>query len=308
MPAQPQKSQEEGAKDVFYTIQKALEQKKGALIGRFGTIEFHVLLGRGSAGGGLEVLERNAGIFPITPQSIQTWRTAYERALRAADVLATGWHEPIVADEQKYLALIGWKGKQVRLRSLEPYYLVEAEDRWTNFLAGRRVCVVSSFTQTFQKQLAKGEEVIWPGAGGSIWPERSGLEETKWSFVQTGYAPVLAQGRAGWNDIYEDCDKEINSWMDAEAEVRRKVIATEAEIVLIGCGGMGMPLAGKLKEAGKICIVLGGAIQILFGVKGGRWASHPVISRFFTPEWVWPAAEETPAAATEVEGGCYWRR
>ena len=67
---------------IFSAITEALEAKKGLLIGRFGTIEFHVLLGRGSAGGGLEVLERNAGVFPITPQSIQTWRTAYEAAVK----------------------------------------------------------------------------------------------------------------------------------------------------------------------------------------------------------------------------------
>jgi hypothetical protein len=289
---------------IFSAISEALESKKGLLIGRFGTIEFHVLLGRGSAGGGLEVLERNAGVFPITPQSIQTWRTAYEAAVKSADMLATGWYEPIAVDEQKYLKRIGWKGEQIRLRALEPYYL-EADKkhiRWTNALAGRKVCVVSSFAQTMEKQIAKGEERIWPGAEGSIWPA-----DTEWSFVRTGYAPILAKGRAGWNDVL-DSDEDTTTWMQAEAEVRRKVLETGAEIVLIGCGGLGMPLAGKLKKEGKICIVLGGAIQILFGVKGGRWIHHPVIGHLINSDWAWPAEEETPAAASEVEGACYWKR
>jgi hypothetical protein len=52
--------------------------------------------------------------------------------------------------------------------------------------------------------------------------------------------------------------------------------------------------------------VLGGATQVLFGIKGKRWETHDVISKFWTDAWVWPSLEETPGGAGDIEGGCYW--
>ena len=67
-----------------------------------------------------------------------------------------------------------------------------------------------------------------------------------------------------------------------------------------------MSIGARLKEAGKICVVLGGATQVLFGIKGNRWEKHPVISGFWGDSWVWPSEEETPLGAGKVEEGCYW--
>jgi hypothetical protein len=81
---------------------------------------------------------------------------------------------------------------------------------------------------------------------------------------------------------------------------------TGAEICIIGCGGLGMILGAELKRRGLQCIVLGGATQVLFGIKGKRWETHDVISKFWTDAWVWPSLEETPGGAGDIEGGCYW--
>jgi hypothetical protein len=67
-----------------------------------------------------------------------------------------------------------------------------------------------------------------------------------------------------------------------------------------------MPIAKMLKDRGVIAIVMGGAIQVLFGIKGRRWEKHPIISTFWNDAWVWPSEEETPAGAQIIEGGCYW--
>jgi hypothetical protein len=78
------------------------------------------------------------------------------------------------------------------------------------------------------------------------------------------------------------------------------------EVVLIGCGGLGMIIGNKLKQQGKKCIVMGGAIQVLFGIKGKRWEKHEVIGKFWNDAWVWPMITETPNGAKEIEGACYW--
>jgi hypothetical protein len=55
-----------------------------------------------------------------------------------------------------------------------------------------------------------------------------------------------------------------------------------------------------------VAIVLGGAIQVLFGIKGRRWKTHEVISKFWNDDWIYPKPEETPQGARDIEGGCYW--
>jgi hypothetical protein len=287
---------------MYSLLQTAIQQKKPLLIGRFGTIEMETVawftrypLEKYPMAKKL-VLERNAGVFPAEDLWIERWCDAYRSAIKTSDALAVGWWLAGLEEERRLLLLWHWDGKgtELRLRDLEPYYIPTPKDRWTSLLQNQKVCVVSSFTDTIQRQLAKGEEVIWPGAGGSLWP--AGVQ---WSFVRTGYSPALAQGSAGWEDSPEN-------WQEAVDCVVRQVLETGADIVLIGCGGLGMVIGERLKAAGKICIVMGGAIQVLFGVKGERWARHEIGQRFWGPGWVWPDADEIPGAAGDVEGACYW--
>ncbi len=289
-----------GADLVDEFVGKLAREEGGGLIGRFGTIECEVLYGLRVQPGAIgqryrERLEKHAGIFPSTGSSVRVWGEMCRFAYGSADILATGWYAPMVKMEKELLEEYGFKGKEVSLRALEPYYAPQ-DLRWTRWLAGKRVCIVSSFAKSIEAQVKKGEELIWPGAQGSFWP--AGV---KWSFVRTGYPPCLAQGRAGWDDSPE-------SWEDALEDTLASVLVQEPDIVLIGCGGLGMLLGAEIKKAGKLAIVLGGAIQVLFGICGERWANHEIISRFWNSAWVWPSLEETPAAANDIEGACYWKR
>jgi hypothetical protein len=288
---------EGGASRLVKLLQTALTKKEGCLVGRFGTIEcnvLHWLTWRANVECPEEiraVLERNAGIFPGDVESVRVWGEATKAAFQAADCLAVGWYAPTKDMELQLLGTWGWDAERVALRSLEPYYVAPA-NRWTRLLAGRRVCAVSSFAETAAEQAAKGEEAIWGDMemfGGDV----------AWSFVRTGYAPCLAQGRAGWEE--SPC-----CWQEAVEWTVREVLLKDPEVVIIGCGGLGMVIGARLKKAGKICLVLGGATQVLFGIKGERWRQHTVIGKLWNSEWVWPSEEETPHGAEEVEGGCYW--
>lgn len=78
------------------------------------------------------------------------------------------------------------------------------------------------------------------------------------------------------------------------------------DVALVGCGAYGLPLAARLKRQGKKAIHLGGALQILFGIKGGRWDSRPEFKKFYNDAWVRPGEEHRPIAYQLVEDGCYW--
>jgi len=275
-------------------IQAALAEKKGFLVGRNGTIEMEVLLNR-HAGKQLEPrhtlqLERNAGIFPTTTTSIASWIRKTLAAVQDSDLLVAGWYKPIAADELDFLRAIGKRGPYLPLRALEPYYVPEAY-QWTSALEGRRVAVVSSFAETACVQATRAT---------AVWSGRAILPKATYLPVETRYSPRLAQGRAEWPDT-------VTSWEAAVAHVVNRVMEQDADIILIGCGGLGMVIGHELRMRGKVCIVMGGAIQVLFGIKGQRWQNHSIISTFWNDAWVWPRLEDTPGGADEVESSCYWK-
>lgn len=290
-------------------VTAAVRGVKPFFIGRNGTVEtetlyFYMTMRKGTGfqkpypARLLDQMQRNAGVFPSTSAALDAWAEEYLLHMRGLTGLAAGWYQPFWHLEWTILDHYAPQAFRTPLRSLEPYY--SAPDvQWPRFLAGKRVCIVSSFAKTIQSQLESAERVsaLWKG-------EREGLlciPDVQWSFVRTGYAPATAMGHAGW-------PASVKTWQDAVAFVVDQVVQSGAEAAIIGCGGLGMLIAGRLHALGISAFVLGGAIQVLFGIKGIRWERHDIISQFWNDAWVWPLEEEMPGGASLIEGGCYWGR
>ena len=279
---------EHGSSEIYSLIQRSLQNNKGALIGRHGTIELTAYLDsmKGIFNPDVTtILETNAGIFPSDTQSVTNWVKEYSKATTHADILALAWYAPHALSEWKMVSIINDSVIKIPLRSLEPYY---SKTSWLRALEGQKVTVVSSFAETMKKQV----EYI-----NHVWPK--GFPSVKWSFVRSYYSPALAQGSCEW-------PSHIHSWSDALDYLEEEVLKTTPKVVLLGCGGLAMPLGLRLKKKGIVAIVMGGAIQILFGIFGQRWKNHPVISKLKNDDWVYPDEDEVPRGASSVEGGCYW--
>lgn len=79
-------------------------------------------------------------------------------------------------------------------------------------------------------------------------------------------------------------------------------------MALLACGSYAVPLASKLKNAGKQAIIPGGMMQLMFGIKGARWeASRPDIVAMYNDAWV-RAGEgyRVKNADRMVDGAAYW--
>jgi hypothetical protein len=85
-----------------------------------------------------------------------------------------------------------------------------------------------------------------------------------------------------------------------------EVEKVDFDIAIIGAGAYGLPLAFHVKSLGKKAIHMGGATQILFGIKGKRWDHHEVISKLYNEHWVRPLPSERPEHYYDIEKGCYW--
>lgn len=112
-------------------------------------------------------------------------------------------------------------------------------------------------------------------------------------------------------------NSQFKDWFEALEYMKNEIDKVDYDICLIGAGAYGFPLAAHVKRQGKQGIHLGGALQLLFGIKGKRW-ENPNYSLDWNLEkdtyknllnnknWLRADENETPKTASNVEGGCYW--
>lgn len=270
------------------------KENKPFLIGRNGSIELQMLIKNiynvEPNENEKNQLELNAGIFPR--ELFPNFFNDYIEAIKSADAMAEGWYEPLKDIESKILDIYNKDRYKLCLRNLEPYY-VEPNLRWTQYLAGKRVAIISPFATICEEQTYMSK-AIWPDNTESLLPT-----STKWIPINTFYSPRLASGKVEW-------PKPIQDYNEAIDYIVAQVLSEGCKVAIIGCGGMGMIIGHKLKKEGLQCIVMGGATQILFGIKGKRWVNHDVISNFFNDAWVYPSNSYKPSNYSIIENGCYW--
>jgi hypothetical protein len=275
---------EAGAKELYQALDLALVADECLFVGRNGSTELETILAIYPIDANATLLEC-AGIWNY----YEDWVSAAKQATEATDIYAAGWYKLAAEKEADWL-----KDKssiKVPLETLEPYYLYE-HVRWTKLLEGQRVATISPFAESFVKQYKK-RAAIWGGNVDTILPPNMTLLP-----VVTGFAPRIAASRATW-------PPGITNWMEAVDYVVDKTVAENPNVVLIGCGAMGMIIGHKLYQRGLIVIVVGGALQVLFGLKGRRWEDH-IVHQFWNDAWIWPPEDQTPNNADIIEGGCYF--
>jgi len=244
-------------------------------------------------------LHIGAGVWPATDESLDKWAKEYMETLGLLDGLAAGWYRPFADSESVLLDYAAPQAFRTPLRSLEPYYSMP-NHRWTAALSGKRVAVISSFAETIQNQVESAERMH------TIWnclrePDTILSVTATWIPIRTYFPPEVSLGDS------TQWPEGINNWDEAATYIVEAVKASGATVAIIGCGGLGMIIGGRLKALGISAVVMGGAIQVLFGIKGRRWEKHEVISKFWGPSWVWPKESETPRGSFQIEGGCYWK-
>lgn len=171
----------------------------------------------------------------------------------------------------------------LRLEDLEPWKF--PDHPWTMALKGKKVLVIHPLAETIEKQYQRREEIF---VNTNILPE---FELKTLKSVQT---------------IAGEKDTRFENWFDALQWMYDEAIKIDFDVAIIGCGAYGFPLAAMLKKAGKQAVHLGGATQVLFGIKGKRWDQEDHIKKYYNSSWVYPEKKDIPQNASLVENGCYW--
>jgi hypothetical protein len=221
---------------------------------------------------------QNAGIFPVTSDLLSRFASVYSQAIGRADLLGfwqTTFQARLLAERYADIPL-------APLSALEPYLHTTP---WTTALEGCRVLVVHPFSESIQHQYQKNRTLIF--ANPLVLPE---FELQVLSPPQT-IAPMTS-GYA--------------NWLFALDSLIESVIRHQFDVALLGCGAYGLPLGAAIKAAGRKAIHLGGALQVLFGIRGRRWENIPTIAAMMNEHWIRASQAETPVSASLVEGACYW--
>ena len=220
-------------------------------------------------------MKRGAGFYPASPGNLERFARMTLEDCTEIDLLGS-W----LPGETELDGLL--RAARVPLGSLEPYF---HENQWSEQLRGQRVLVIHPFDQTIRSQYARREALF---RDPRVLPA---FELKTFQSVQS---------------IAGDCTR-FSDWFAALEWMKQGIAAIEFDVAIIGAGAYGMPLAAFCKrELRRKVVHLGGATQVLFGIKGRRYDERPEYVNLYNDAWVRPLAGETPAAAMRVEGGCYW--
>lgn len=235
----------------------------------------------------LNQMQNWSGFFPPTPSKVKQFCEMMLEDMKEVDVLGS-WLEIESYFENKTKDVA-----KVHLRLLEPFW---AKKSWTKALEGKKILVVHPFAESILLQYKNREKLF---ENPNILPAFASLHIIK-----------AVQSLGGDNTQFKD-------WFEALEHMKNQIDAVDYDICLIGAGAYGFPLATHVKRQGKKAVHLGGALQLLFGIKGKRWEDPnygveawniPIgfYSSLMNRFWIRPLETEQPKNAQKVEGACYW--
>ena len=185
-------------------------------------------------------MQTNAGFFPATEENLMKFGEMMVEDSKQVDILGSWLSTEQYLNEQLKSA------SRVHLMQLEPFWGTKP---WSRALKGKRVLVVHPFSETIKTQYNKRHELFLKD---ETLPDFEVLEV------------VRAVQSIGGESSYKD-------WFDALNFMKSEIEKHDFDVCLVGCGAYGFPLAAHVKRMGKQAVHLGGALQLLFGIRGNRW-------------------------------------
>lgn len=221
----------------------------------------------------------NAGFFPRRVTHIRKYCELKKDAMKDMDVLGLCLWNNEEYYVNKYMSLNACFLGNI----LDPLYW---EVSWTACLAGKKVLIIHPFAATILNQYNQKRQYLFPNT--NILPV----------FQLRIIKAVQSIGGKGTS--------EYANWFDALEHMKTQIRECDFDIALLGCGAYGLPLAAYIKQLGKQAIYVGGALQLMFGIRGKRWENAQHVSRYLNDYWVHPSVQETPESYANIESGCYW--
>jgi len=260
-------------------IQELIISNELFSINRIGGLEtiacFNYLTNKKNSKDLLSKLKINAGFYFDTSFEFSLFCEYCLAALLNSTYIAF-WNSKL---QNKLFEHVNIKVPQITLRDLEPFW---NNNQWLTSNEKKKVIVVSPFSDSINLQIPKLESVFHSGIYHNI-------------IFTTVQAPLTN----GMNDPDRPYFDNVNI-------IFNRIVNEKPDLVLLGCGSYGLVLSNILREKGISSIVVGGALQLFFGIKGSRWETRDDYKFLFNNFWIYPSVTERPSGSNLIEGGCYW--
>lgn len=250
-------------------ISEKIKSGEPFMLARYGSTEFRNLFYDN-----LENLCIYSGFFPNDRRLLKNFREIYFESSRQIDYLCV-WNY-----ERHFFKKMNLIKNFPNIKCFFNLSVTDYNQKWIKSLEGKKVLVIHPFKTTIEKQMKKRKQL-------GILPKLKKLEVVR--AVQT---------------IAGNPDPRFKDWFEALDHMKREIDKKDFDIALIGCGAYGLPLASYVKQKGKQAIHMGGALQLLFGIKGKRWETLCPVK--MNKWWIRPLEGDMPKDFKKIEGGCYW--
>lgn len=232
-------------------------------------------------------MQNNAGFFPPTEDNLARFSELMIEDSLQVDVL--GIYESVKNGVSRIKKYLPSSVRYIHLNDMNPFV---SSSPWSKALRGKKVLVIHPFSELIESQYQKRGQLF---RNSDVLPE---FELTTIKAVQS---------------IGGIVDGDFSDWFMALNWMKQEMDKKKYDIALIGCGAYGFPLAAHAKRTGHHAIHMGGALQLLFGIKGKRWENPLFLTEdgqtykelMDNPAWVRPEQYMTEQAK-KVEDACYW--
>ena len=239
------------------------------------------------------ILEYNAGIYNQNEENLRKWAHLYYNAIKNSTCCFIWNHtkiEDLIEQSQKILTV---GVKIMSADCLDPLRTVNiGVAPWTQSLHGKKVLIVSPFTDSIKQQIDKGYKLV-DGDNRLFHPDQE-------------YVFYKTFNTLGGNFVHRN-------WVETFIKMIQDISILDFDIALVSCGGYGLPICDFIySKMKKSSIYVGGVLPMLFGVTCQRYSE-----KNYNPGMIRPSENEQVDVKSfhkmygyqlnnEVENKCYW--
>jgi hypothetical protein len=233
--------------------------------------------------------ERQAGVYPSDPDNALRFIAFHAQHLANLDCLGLAG----TAKEPAIIAYHRLSARTMAYLDMEPDRSVPSNPSlcYLDHFRGRRLLLVAPFARLLEERATRATfEAVWAKTGKS-WFEPANVDSVEFPY---GYDPKTWQ--------------RFPTILDLFAHIVGEIEGRTFDVALVAAGGLGIPIASQIKRMGRVAISLGGHLQVLFGVLGGRWRDRADWQEhYFNAHWIgMPERYHPPSKDRLTDDGAYW--
>ena len=231
------------------------------------------------------------GVFPTDPGFLDEFARFYTTHVRQIDIIGLFQAE----QEDKVIRESNLNALFIPYQHTEPDRSIPSDESncYLPYFEGRKLLLISPYADLLKSRATEMTfESVW-GNIGKKWfrPCVTESYEIPYSYVNSVQTHKTHTDSIG---LFES--------------ICSNVAGMDFEIAFIGAGALGLPLASHLKSQGRIAISLGGHLQVLFGVGGGRWSRDEFwTTNYINQHWIEMPDRYHPENKSQLtDNSAYW--